>query len=255
MTRQEALTKGADTLSACSDSPHIDAQRLLLHVLGIDELSLLLAHSEEIITKTQEDTFLSLIAKRATGMPLAYILGYWDFYGRTFTITPDVLVPRPDTEALIQQAIPRITALSAELNRPLVIADVGTGSGIIAITLALELPRTVISRIIAVDISDKAIEVAKQNAQHFEVDGILEFRQGDLLAPVEGIKIDYIVSNPPYVPSSELINPDSVTTKGLSFEPQIALDGGKDGLRYLTPLMNAGIPYTLEGVNGDIIQG
>ena len=244
----------AASLRNTSDAPELDAQRILLHVLKKEDVSYLLAHSDEIISDQNLETIRDMAEKRKTGMPLAYILGHADFYGRTFTVTPDVLVPRPDTEAVIDKALEYITH-NFNTKKELVIADICTGSGIIAITLALELPHV---HIIATDISPTALAIAKQNAEKHGVLDRIEFLQGDLLFPILNKKIDLIASNPPYVPSQELKTAkNSQDTHGLLFEPKIALDGGEDGLKFVNQIkeysQTNNIPAIIETVGGEII--
>lgn len=262
------------TLQSHSDAPELDAQRILLHALGKDDASYLLAHGDEIVSDQKLKTILEMAEKRKTGMPLAYILGHADFYGRTFIVTPDVLIPRPDTELLIDKALGYIKNCHAgldpvsrhvdsgsEAGMTVVIADVCTGSGIIAITLALELPH---AHIIATDISPAALEIAKQNAEKYGVLDKIEFIQGEMLAPIGNKKIDLIVSNPPYIPTSELALWSALKTGegkiekiGLDFEPFIALDGGEDGLKFVNQITEFSqannIPAIIETVGGEII--
>jgi release factor glutamine methyltransferase len=234
-----------------SDAPDLDAQRLLLHVLKQTESSWLLTHSERVLSSQQETAFQGLIERRAGGEPLAYLLGWQEFYGRRFEVTPDVLIPRPSTEALVEQSVDVIKKMASELGRPLTIADIGTGSGCIAITLALEAAEA-IKDLYATDISSAALATARQNAIKHAVSDRIEFRQGNLLEPLKNVQIDLIVSNPPYIPSNELQQPPAPTTAGLRFEPSIALDGGPDGTHFLKKLRYSGIPAVLEGVNGQI---
>lgn len=285
MTIHEAQQSIAASLRTISDAPNLDADRILLHVLNKQDASYLIAHSNEIISEQNLQTILDMVEKRKTGMPLAYILGHADFYGRTFIVTPNVLVPRPDTELLIDRALEYVKNNFSD-KKEITIADICTGSGIIAITLALELPHT---RIIATDISESALHVAKQNTEQHGVADRIEFLQGDLLEPIKNKNIDLIVSNPPYVPNGELASllpspyqgegEDEVSvnapnqppsppspqlggrynadTHGLLFEPRIALDGGEDGLKFVHQIKEYStannIPAIIETVGGEII--
>lgn len=252
MTIQEIVKSISDALQQYSDAPELDAQRMVLFVLKQEDASYLIAHSDEVLSDTHVEELAKMQKKRMIGVPLAYILGSADFYGRTFTVTPDVLIPRPDTEALIDKALKVIPSLEKQLGRPLVIADVCTGSGCIAITLALELPN---HRIIATDISPAALAVAKQNAKQHGVLDRIEFIEGDMLSPLQGIPVDLIVSNPPYVPTAEVLNAaDTKETYGLLFEPKIALDGGVDGQLFLNQIKESGIPAIIETTGGRIIE-
>lgn len=250
MTISEARQASAKLLNPYSDAPDIDAQWLLLMVLGLQETSYLLAHSDQELSNIEYETFMRLVEERITGKPLAYILGWAEFYGRRFVVNEHVLVPRPTTEDLVAQALPLVKTLSEKLGSPVVVADIGTGSGCIAITLALESPS--IEKIYATDISPKALAVALKNAQAHEVENKIEFLTGGVLLPFADKKIDFIVSNPPYVPTYELENPATKETRGLSFEPQQALDGGADGLAYVKQIVASGIPAVVETVGGAI---
>lgn len=254
MTIYEAKQYIAASLRTSSDAPMLDAQRILLHALEKNDASYLLAHGEEPIPEQEVQNILYMTEKRKTGMPLAYIIGHADFYGRTFLITTDVLVPRPDTEALIDKALDYIQ-LTFSNTKEITIADICTGSGIIAITLALELPH---ARFIATDISDSALKIAKQNAEKHNVLDRIEFLQGDMLSPIQNKKIDLIASNPPYIPSKQLTTSDSTQdTRGLLFEPHIALNGGEDGLKFVNQItkfsQENNIPAIIETVGGEII--
>lgn len=238
-------------LSKVSDTAVLDAERLLLAVLGHDETSSLYAYKHQELSEEQQQEFESLVQKRATGKPLAYILGEWEFYGRPFYVTPDVLVPRPSTEDLIEAALPYIDAWRGRHpGEQMTIADIGTGSGIIAITLALETQ----AKIIATDISPAALNVAKKNAQRHGVAERIEFLQGDLTAPLADRKIDLLVTNPPYVPSLELDQSPTVETRALTFEPRLALDGGPDGKVFIQRIAVSGIPAWVETRNGTVCQ-
>jgi release factor glutamine methyltransferase len=250
MTIQQALRRATEQLRDISDAPDVDAQRLLLHATAQNESSWLIAHADQDLTPPQEEKFLSLLQERLTGKPLAYILQTSEFYGRPFTVSQAVLIPRADTEELVRQALQAIAALAAREKRNLIIADIGTGSGCIAITLALESPH--IQRIYAIDISQDALAVAKANAQAHNVSEKIFFIQGNVLEPLQNIPLDLIVSNPPYVPSSELEQAPTKNTAGLRFEPQIALDGGPDGQQYINALKNSGLPAIIEVTGGGI---
>ncbi|MEX2054876.1 MAG: peptide chain release factor N(5)-glutamine methyltransferase, partial [Candidatus Andersenbacteria bacterium] len=251
MTIHEALKKGQAALSQ-SDAPDLDAERLLLFVVKEKESTWLIRHNEEELTDAQHQHYQRLIIERVTGKPLAYILGEWDFYGRRFAITPAVLVPRPSTEKLVDTALETIKTLSKKLRRPIVVADIGTGSGCIAITLALETSRQLVGNIYATDISEAALDVARANATQHNVNDRIQFVLGDMLEPIEGKKFDLIVSNPPYVPTAELRAPDSDETRGLIYEPRIALDGGEDGSIYIQQIKESGVPAIIEIQQGKV---
>jgi release factor glutamine methyltransferase len=252
MTIQDLQKNIADTLRTYSDAPELDAQRIILHVLEKRDASYLISHAEETLTVEQEKNILSMTNIRKTGMPLAYILGEADFYGRTFIVNKDVLVPRPDTELLIEKALEYIQN-NFQNKKEIILADICTGSGIIAITLGLELPSI---HIIATDISPEALLIAKQNAEKHGVLDRIDFIQSDLLQPIKNKNIDLLVSNPPYVPTQELENTTSLEKRGLDFEPRIALDGGEDGLKFVRQIQEYSkqnhIPTIIETVGGEI---
>lgn len=252
MTITRAQQMGFSMVAAVSDSPVLDTERLLLHVLHLSESNFLITHGNQTLSSSEEKHFLQLLEERMSGKPLAYILETWEFYGREFLITPGVLVPRPATESLVEQALIVISNMATSKKRNIVVADIGTGSGCVAITLALESP--FIEKIIATDISATALEVAKKNAVQYKVTDTIDFVHGDMLKPLTDKAIDLIVSNPPYVPTTELRSPSTKTTAGLHFEPKIALDGGPDGLRFVRSIQASNIPAIIETVGGTIIK-
>lgn len=263
MPVSKILKQAEALLQHTSDAPRLDAEWLLLHVLGQRESSFLYAYGEMKLGKKTHKKFETLVQERATGKPLAYILGEWEFYGRPFYVTEDVLVPRPETENLIEVVLPFIDEWRKKhLGETMVIVDIGTGSGVIIITLALELSKFHIPyskfQFLATDISPAALEVAKRNAARHGVQDQIEFSQGDMLAPLKNRTIDLIVSNPPYIPSHQIPHPVSkqvphrVWNAGLKFEPRIALDGGLDGQDFIRQIQAAGIPAIFESTGGSI---
>lgn len=197
-----------------------DADQLMAFALTQDT-AWLLAHGQDPLSDTQATTIRSLFSRRAKHEPLAYIIGSQPFYGRIFRVTTDVLIPRPESELIIDQ----IKADFVAHAQPLIV-DVGTGSGCLAITTALELPH---SQVIALDISDKAIAIAKVNAQTLGANNV-RFVQGDLLQPLANPSrlADAIIANLPYLPQEEI--DASPTTNELAFEPQLALLAQDQGL-------------------------
>jgi release factor glutamine methyltransferase len=200
------------------DSPRLTAELLLAHVLHTSRVRLY-TDLDRPLEAGELAAYRGLIARRAAGEPTSYLTGTREFYGRTFAVDPRVLVPRPETELLVEavlQAVPR----DAEIR----VLDLCTGSGCVGITLALERPR---ARVLATDASPGAVEVARANAAALGPADRFEARLGDLLAPVEGEPpFDVVVANPPYVPTGELptLSPE------VRREPPLALDGGADGL-------------------------
>ncbi len=210
-------------LKLLSDTPALDAQTLLAHVTGKPR-AWLLAHPELTLTPEQERALEAALARLERGEPLPYVLGHWEFYGLDFLVTPDVLIPRPETELLVEHAIEWLTAHPGRR----LAADVGTGSGCIAVALASHVPDL---RVIATDISPAAIEIARRNARRLGVEGRLEFHCCDLL-PEPPLPLDVLCANLPYIPSA--------TLRGLDVyrrEPSLALDGGPDGLDLIRRLL------------------
>lgn len=206
-------------------TPRLDAELLLAHVVG-QERSWLHTHPEALLSRQEVTTFIDFIARRQQGEPVAYLTGHKEFYGLDFLVTPAVLIPRPETELIVELLL----ANDQAHRLPPHIADIGTGSGCLAITLAKHLPQAVIS---AVDISPFALAVARQNAERHAVTDRITFWSGDLLAPLEQ-SFDIIVSNPPYVSESEL----AATAPEIRYhEPQTALLAGPDGLAVIRRLL------------------
>jgi release factor glutamine methyltransferase len=230
MTIAETLKRASEHLRAASVSSDVlDAQILLAEALGCDRTYIIINYnqqlSDDLVTKYQ-----GLIERRASGEPLQYITGHQEFFGLEFEVTPDVLIPRPETEIIIEETI-RL-AHENGLTEPVII-DVGTGSGCIAITLARELNR---SRVIATDVSTAALQVAKRNAVRHNLDTRIDFVAANLLDafPKEAFA-DFIISNPPYVSEREL---PSLQREVRDWEPHIALTDFSDGLSFYHRLLN-----------------
>jgi release factor glutamine methyltransferase len=213
-------------LAQASETPNLDAQVLLGYVLGKSR-AWVLAHSEACLSPEQEDRLEALGAQLACGTPLPYVIGHWEFYGMDFLLTPDTLIPRPETEQLVEQALAWIQGHP----RRRWVVDVGTGSGCIAISLAAKAPDLVI---LATDISLKALKVARQNARRHRVANRVQVVQMDLLSAAEAT-FDLICANLPYIPTQRL--------QGLGVygkEPELALDGGPTGLSLIQKLLRSG---------------
>jgi release factor glutamine methyltransferase len=216
-TRGEARTRAAETLRrAGAPTPALDVDVLLAHALGVPK-DALVAHPEIELAPDEATHFDTLVAKRAEGVPVAYLRGFKEFYGLRFAVDPRVLVPRPETEALVD-AVRDHTG-----DRALTVVDVGTGSGAIAIALAVHAPRL---RIIATDVSAAALAVARTNAVAHGVR--IDLRQGDLLAPVTE-RVDVVAANLPYLRDDALEELVGERTS-LAFEPRVATVAGPDGL-------------------------
>lgn len=216
LTVQDAQIKGHDQLEGSSPTPLLDVQLLLAEIMQKSR-TWIASHPEAIIHPAGSKSFHELIQRRARGEPLPYLLGWWEFYGRRFKINPNALIPRPETEHLIESSL---EYLSQSIGRQRVI-DIGTGSGVIAITLALEAPN---HDFIAADVSNPALELARMNAEAFGISNEIRFVQMDLAAAICG-EIDLVCANLPYVQRSDL--PDLAVAK---WEPSLALDGGSRGL-------------------------
>lgn len=225
-TVQGILARAILQLARVSESPRLDAQILLAHALGRDK-TWLISQAQTFVSKSQTEKFWILVEKRATGMPVAYVTGVWGFYGREFEVTPDVLVPRPETEHLVDCAL---EYLNGRVNKNSItkqlfsVLDVGVGSGAIACSIAAEFAYSVVE---GTDTNEKAVKLAERNARRFNVNARCKFHLGDLATPVDGKKYDCVLANLPYIPSEDVpCAPDAV-----GFEPPSALDGGPDGLR------------------------
>lgn len=218
----EALRWGREVLrKAGCESPALDAELLLSEGLGWTRARVL-AHPEAALDPAREAAYRRLVARRARREPLAYILGRRAFWGMDLKVQPGVLIPRPETELLVERAVAWALERGGRTWSGTVV-DVGTGSGAVAVALARELPW---ARLWATDASPEALWVAQENARQQGVAHRIRFVQGDWLAPVEG-PVDCIVSNPPYIPSGEL---DRLAPEIARYEPRAALDGGPDGL-------------------------
>lgn len=230
MIVRELIQRSASWLAGKGfDSARLEAELLLAHVLQTERLRLYV-ESDKPLDDAEVDSFRELLKRRARGEPSAYITGGKEFYGIAFEVTPDVLIPRPETELIVDRA---------RTLKPARILDVGTGSGCIAVACAVRLPE---AAIVATDISPAALAVAAKNANGAGVSERVEFREGDLLAPVQADeRFDLIVSNPPYVaPGAALPEVDL-------HEPHLALYAGADGLDILKRLIPAARAHLAEG--------
>jgi release factor glutamine methyltransferase len=220
------LTEGTRFLRAQGiATPRLDAEVLLAFVLGKKRVDLLI-HPEIEVAPEKVVFFRQLLRKRAEGVPVAYLTGKREFMSLEFQVTPDVLIPRPETELLVEKVLDFLK-LQDDHKDHFLVADVGTGSGAIAVSLASYHPRV---RVVAIDVAEEALEVARSNARNHGVQDRIEFLCGDLLTPLlaagEIGKGDVVVANLPYIPTGELafLPPD------VRAEPMVALDGGSDGL-------------------------
>ena len=246
MTATRALVEaGTERLRAAgSDTPRLDAELLLAHAIGVDRTAVI-AHGEAPVGADATATYESLIARRETGEPVAYLRGIKEFHGIALTVDARALIPRPETELLVDTAIATVmTALTSGVDRSgvLRVADVGTGSGAIGVALAVALRQRRVPPddldIVAIDISDDALDLARENAVAHGVGDRLRFVASDLLpADARSSSFDVVLANLPYVRAGEL---DASAGKPVSttFEPRLALDGGPDGLAVIGRLLD-----------------
>lgn len=218
MKIHDLLDKASQKLAQSGiDTPRLEAEVLLAHATQSSRTALI-AHPEAAPAEEQTARFLEWIELRARRMPLAYIIGSRGFYGLDFEVTPAVLIPRPETEVLVETTI-RLLG-----DEPCVIADLGVGSGAIAVSLAVSLPD---AHLYCTDTSREALDIARRNADKHGVGERIHLREGNLLEPLDGLSFDAIVSNPPYIRSGEI---DLLQPEIALYEPRGALDGGRDGL-------------------------
>ncbi len=221
VTIREAISRGEDAIKENGgESPLLDARVILGHVLGVDSLYLHV-HDDELLTNAQADEYNSKISERLNHRPVAYIVGEKEFYGRSFVVNEDVLIPRPDTEIAVECAIDA----AKEFGSGVKILDLCCGSGAIGLTLAKEIEG---SMVLLSDISPKALKVAEENKQRLGAENAA-IMQSDLFDELEGAVLDIIVSNPPYVTQEEI---GALSYDISQWEPHIALFGGSDGLSF-----------------------
>ena len=215
-----------------SDSARLDAELLLAHSLRLRRIDLYLEHDRPL-TDSELDVYRGLVARRSKGEPVAYLLGVKEFMGLEFEVTPDVLVPNPDTEVLVQLAV----AIAREAARPFRVADVGTGSGCIAVAVAHYAANT---EVWATDVSDKALEVARRNTARHEVGERVRLVCGDLMTPLAG-SFDLVCANLPYVDAEADLAREVVA------QPAGALYAGDGGAALVTRLLEAAPARLAEG--------
>lgn len=210
---------------ALGEAKSFEAALLLGMVTGHDRLYLL-THPDAVLSEEDAKCFMGLLNRRLAHEPLQHLRGKTEFMGLCFIVSPDVLIPRPDTEILVE------TAIELFKDRPVRLADMGTGSGAISVSLAHYLPE---AKIVATDISEAALDIARENAQGYSI----EFRLGESLSPLDGL-FDGILSNPPYIPTQEVLE---LEPEVRDYEPRLALDGGPEGLIYYRLLANEAFEY------------
>jgi release factor glutamine methyltransferase len=250
-----ALTAAVERLEAAEiGSPRLNAETLLMFVLGVNR-AYLYAHPELDLNPEEQARYDEAVAQRATGMPSQYITGHQEFWGLDFVVTRAVLIPRPETEHLVETVLELVREEQKRVGSELNIVDVGTGSGCVACALANELP---FAQVYATDVSAEALEIAKANAARLQMDSRVRFLHSDVLQLIDDPVIlsedvspsrraaisaptfrdlDFVISNPPYVAYSEA---DKVQKSVKEFEPQEAVFAGEDGLDVITRLVAEG---------------
>jgi release factor glutamine methyltransferase len=216
-----------------SERARMDAELLMLHMLGKDR-AWLMTHLKDEFPCDLIRRYGELLLQRYNGEPIQYITGETEFYGLPFRVTPDVLIPRPETEHLVE----KVLALAANFLAPRIV-DVGTGSGCIAIALAHKLPHAAVT---AIDLSAAALAVAEENAKRNGV--AIRFLEGDLLTPVADERFEIVVSNPPYVPATDRA---TLAVEVREYEPSLALFAGDDGLEVYRRLIHAAFDALIPG--------
>jgi release factor glutamine methyltransferase len=234
---KQALASAVTQLAGAGvPSPRMNAELLLMFTLNSDR-AYLYAHPERELNGGEQARYNQVLGERTRGVPAQYITGHQEFWGMDLIVTPAVLIPRPETEHVIESVLELAGVEQAgaparpEQRRILRIADVGTGSGCIALALAKELPQ---AEIHATDISAAALELARANAARHGLESRIQFREADLLAGCENNSCDFIVSNPPYVGESE---EDQVQLEVRKFEPRSAVFGGPTGVELISRLI------------------
>lgn len=216
-------------------NPRLEAEVLLAHLLGIDRMGLYLNYDRPL--KEEERTaYREMIQRRTGGEPTAYILGHKEFWSLRFAVNPDCLIPRPETEHLVEEAV----RIGKGLEPPVRVLEIGHGCGAVAIALATELEE---AEVVATDISSGAHALAQENAEAHGVSARIQFILGDLYPPVEE-SFGLICCNPPYIPTEEVLH---LAPEVRDYEPLTALDGGEDGLRFFREIVEGAPAFLMEG--------
>jgi release factor glutamine methyltransferase len=224
---KQALASAVEKLEATDvGSPRLNAETLLMFVLGVNR-AYLYAHPERELTSEEETRYDEVIGQRSGGVPSQYITGHQEFWGLDFVVSPSVLIPRPETEHLVET----ILELAREVPAPRIV-DVGTGSGCVALALAHELKS---AEVYAVDLSAEALEIARANAARLQLGSRVRFLQSNVLETLADVRdFDFVVSNPPYVGLNEA---DKVQRSVFEYEPRVAVFAGANGLDVIRPLI------------------
>ncbi|MBR1581252.1 MAG: peptide chain release factor N(5)-glutamine methyltransferase [Selenomonadaceae bacterium] len=232
LTIQNLLRRATEFLTQNGiDEARLDAEVLLAHVLRMRRLYLYV-HLDLNLVDDDISTYKNLVHRRAAHVPVAQLIGIKEFMGLEFNITPDVLIPRPETEIMVQLSIEMLGQIKSNIT----VADIGTGSGSIAVSMLHYLDNATAD---ATDISKPAIAVARSNAEKFGVANRLNLFEGNLTEPLVGKTYDAILSNPPYIPTAVI---DELQPEVSRYEPRLALDGGTDGLKYYQRIIDGAAP-------------
>jgi release factor glutamine methyltransferase len=232
LTTSELLSAAAHALAGASDTPELDAQVLLAHALG-SRRARLISHADEERSEAERAAYARLIAKRASGEPIAYIVGFKEFWSLRLAVSRAVLVPRPETEILVERALKLSTTAAARA------LDLGTGAGGIALALAHERPNW---QVTATDVSEAALAMARVNALALYLPQV-EFLHGSWFDPLPGRAFDLILSNPPYIAQDD----PALKERALRYEPRSALTPGDDGLEDLRRIIRASPAHLVRG--------
>jgi release factor glutamine methyltransferase len=233
---KQALTIAAEKCQN-SSTPNLDARVILCKVLSLSYEQLLIKYND-LLSELEVERFFSLLERRVSMEPIAYIVGKQEFYGRDFVVDKSVLIPRPETELLVDSIIEDYNARN--LGKDIKILELGTGSGAISVTIASEI---LMANILAVDISHEALNVAKINAHKHNVSKQMKFIQSDWFSNIPACRYDYIVSNPPYIAYHE----KSCVSSSTIFEPDLALYANDDGLAAYKAIINSTATYLKPG--------
>lgn len=228
-----ALAGASGALAGVSETPRLDAEVLLCHVLQKPRV-FLYTWPERVLTDEEHAQFQALVARRAAGEPVAHLTGIREFWSLSLQVTPETLIPRPETELLVEEALRRIPA-----DAPCAVADLGTGSGAIALAIASERPKC---SVLAVDRSAEALAVAESNARTLALANV-EFVQGDWCTPLEGMHFQVIVSNPPYIAIGDV----HLQQGDVRFEPPSALVSGEKGLDAIRHIISCAKSHLEQG--------
>ncbi|WP_425446192.1 peptide chain release factor N(5)-glutamine methyltransferase [Dethiothermospora halolimnae] len=239
-TTIQNLLKTANAKLKERRNPQLDSMLLLCYVINVDKIYIY-THRDQVIDMETVDKFYKLVEKRSKGYPLQYIIKKQEFMGLDFFVDEGVLVPRPDTEILVESIIKLVNESNMRDKDNINIVDIGTGSGAITLSLAHYIKNAFIY---SIDISQDALNIAKRNCKNLRLENRVEFLNGDLFKPLENLykekEIDIIVSNPPYIPTKDITNLEVEVSQ---YEPKLALDGGIDGLNYYKKIIEQAPNY------------